>query len=72
MNDSGATLSAVTLSPPFHWQRAAGPPQAVFARGHLIVITPLLPDGKERLVSQIIAINPASGQTFFTGRYFCD
>jgi hypothetical protein len=76
MNASGATLSAVTLSPPFYWDRAAGPPQAVFARGHLIVITPpqavLLPDDKERLVSQIITINPATGQTYFTGRYFCD
>jgi hypothetical protein len=76
MNASGATLSAVTLSPPFYWDRAAGPPQALFARGHVIVITPpqatLLADGKERQVSQVIAINPTSGQTCFTGRYFCD
>jgi hypothetical protein len=76
MNPHGAALGAVALSQPVYWDLDAGPPQAVFARGHLIVITPpqstLLPDDKERLVSQIIAINPATGQTFFTGRYFCD
>jgi hypothetical protein len=76
MNAHGAVLRSVPLSEPFYWDLDAGPPQAVFERGHLIVITPpqsaLLPDGKERLVSQVIAINPASGQTFFTGRYFCD
>jgi hypothetical protein len=76
MNQQGAVLSAVRLSEPFYWDLHAGPPQAVFARGHLIIITPpqaaLLPNNEERLVSKVIAINPATGQTFFTGRYFCD
>jgi hypothetical protein len=75
-NAQGAVLGSVPLEEPIYWDLEAGPPQAVFARGHLIVLTPpqaaLLPDGKERLVSQVIAINPANGQTFFTGRYFCD
>jgi hypothetical protein len=76
MNAHGAVLASVPLSQPFYWDLEAGPPQAVFARGHLIVINSpqsvLLSDGKERLVAQVIAIDPTNGQTFFTGRYFCD
>ena len=76
MNHRGAVLESVPLSQPFYWDLEAGPPQAVFARNHLIVVNSpqsvLLPDGKERLVSQVIAIDPATGQTYFTGRYFCD
>jgi hypothetical protein len=76
MNLNGAVLAATPLSTPITWDLFAGPPQVVLANGQLIAITPpqtvLLPEGKERLVAQVLAIDPRNGRTYLTGRYFCD